>query len=95
MKLPCEKALWYVLPQIRADLAKELVEGGLSQKDVADMLGITPAAVSQYLSKKRAGKVKMSEEYRKRISTAAEEIKKSRNEETVSKIICKCCTQSR
>lgn len=95
MKLPCEKAIWYTLPQIRADLARELVNKGLSQKDAAAKLGITSSAVSQYVHKKRAGKTKTSAAYKKRITQAAEEIINSQNDEETSKIICLCCNMSR
>ncbi len=53
MKLPCEIIVWEVLPCIRAALAEELLQKGLSQKQVSEMLGITQAAVSNYTSKKR------------------------------------------
>lgn len=95
MKLPCEKALWYVLPQIRVDLTKELVKSDMSQKEVADILGVTPSAVSQYIHKKRGGKVKMSSDYKKRIRKTAEEIMDSTSEEQTQKLICRCCTASR
>lgn len=94
MKLPCETALWYILPQIRADLAIELVKHDLNQKDAAEKLGLTPSAVSQYIHKKRAGKLKRTQEYKKRIEKAAKEIKKSSAEKEISNIICRCCRQT-
>jgi len=51
---PQEIEVWYVLPAIRKKIALKLVEQGLSQKKVAELMGITPAAVSQYKKKKRA-----------------------------------------
>ena len=45
MKSPCEIAVWFILPQIRAGLARELVRQGLSQKETAEKLKLTPAAV--------------------------------------------------
>jgi len=39
----------------QADIAKELVKEGMSQKEVAERLGVTAPAISQYLSNKRAG----------------------------------------
>ncbi len=46
--------MWHGLPVIRKEIAVSLVyEFGLSQRQAAIKLGITPAAVSQYLSKKR------------------------------------------
>ncbi len=44
----------YILPAIRAKLVKELTESyNFRSKDAADALGLTQAAVSQYLSSKR------------------------------------------
>ena len=53
MKPPCEVIVWYVIPTIRAELAKELVKMGMSQKDISERLGITQSAVSQYIKDKR------------------------------------------
>ena len=95
MKLPCEQALWYVLPKIRADLAKELIKNGVSQKDTAELLGLTQSAVSQYVHKKRAGKIRTTKEYKERIKLMAEEIKTPKGKDKVSNLICTCCTASR
>ena len=50
MKPPCEEIFKDVLPTIRAILVKDLVERhNLNQVEVAERLGITQPAVSQYL----------------------------------------------
>lgn len=55
-RLPTEVEYWYVLPVVRKELAKKLKEiGNLRQKEVADILGISESAVSQYLKGTRAG----------------------------------------
>jgi predicted transcriptional regulator len=54
--LPCEKAAKYKVPAIKARLAKNLKTKGYTQKQIADFLDVTEAAISQYLSGKRAGK---------------------------------------
>ncbi|MFH0863071.1 MAG: helix-turn-helix domain-containing protein [Candidatus Altiarchaeota archaeon] len=95
MKLPCEQALWYVLPQIRADIARELIERGMNQKQAAKKLGVTPSAVSQYLNKKRAGKLKLPADYSSLIKDAVEDIIKNEDDEVLSVTICKCCAKSR
>ncbi len=54
MRIPCEVVVRQVLPSIRREIAKELVEThSMSQADVARLFGVTDAAVSQYLRRKR------------------------------------------
>jgi len=56
MKTACELMSTLALPSIRARIAKVATEKyGMKQKDVALRLGLTTAAVSQYLKEKRAG----------------------------------------
>jgi uncharacterized protein len=46
--------MWNGLPVIRKEIAESMItDYGLSQKETAEKLEITPAAVCQYLSKKR------------------------------------------
>ncbi len=54
---PCEIAAKEVMPSIRASIAYILTnEMKLSKYEVAKLLGITPAAISNYIEKKRGGK---------------------------------------
>lgn len=54
MKIPCELVVWHVLPIIRRDVARELVKThGIQQSEVAKKFGLTDAAISQYIKKKR------------------------------------------
>lgn len=73
MLLPQEIELWYVLPALRRELSKELARLGLTQRDIARKLGITEAAVSQYLKAKRANKVSLVE-LEQEIKKAAKEL---------------------
>ncbi|MCK4332307.1 MAG: hypothetical protein KAV40_01875 [Thermoplasmatales archaeon] len=51
--------MWNGLPVIRKEIAESMINNfGLNQKETAKKLGVTPAAVCQYLSKKR-GKIKI------------------------------------
>ncbi len=59
---PCEYMMWNGLPVIRKEIAESMINDfGLNQKQAAQKLGVTPAAVCQYLSKKR-GKIKIVDE---------------------------------
>jgi predicted transcriptional regulator len=94
----CEIIGKYVLPMFRAMLAKELVQKyNLSQTEAAKQLGTTQAAVSQYLSSKRAYKgIEQVEQYLPKIqSMAAETAQKLMNKEIAAKDVtfdfCKLC----
>ena len=69
----CEIIGKYVLPIFRSMLAKELVQKyHLSQTEAAKKLGTTQAAVSQYLSSKRAYKgIEHVEQYLPKIQAMA------------------------
>jgi hypothetical protein len=49
----CEIIVQYVLPAIRAEMAVRMKEEGISQAQIARILGVTPAAVNQYVKSKR------------------------------------------
>ncbi|MCW4000471.1 MAG: helix-turn-helix domain-containing protein [Candidatus Bathyarchaeota archaeon] len=70
----CEVIGKYVLPLYRSMLAKELVQKyHLSQTDAAKKLGTTQAAISQYLSSKRAYKgVDQVQEFMPKLQAMAE-----------------------
>lgn len=73
MKPQCEIVVVQVLPTIRALVVKDLIKRyKLSQIDVANKLGITQPAVSQYMSALR-GKGGMEKAL---LKVAADEIKK-------------------
>ena len=56
-RTPCEYIMWNGLPVIRKEIAESMINNfGLNQKEAAEKLGVTPAAVCQYISKKR-GKI--------------------------------------
>lgn len=53
----CDEMVRHYLPQIRAEVVSRMVlQRGLSQKTVAGYMGLTPAAVCQYVSRKRGCK---------------------------------------
>jgi len=62
MRPPCEIVVWYVIPTIRSELAKELLNRGMKQKEISVLLDITQPAVSQYISDKRGHGIKFNDE---------------------------------
>jgi predicted transcriptional regulator len=82
----CEIVGKYILPIYRSILARELVQKyNLTQTEAAKKLGTTQAAVSQYLSSKRAYKgIEHIEQYLPKIQAMAVETARK----IVSKEIC-------
>jgi len=59
--IPCEIAVKSVIPAVKALMAKELVENGLKQDEVAAVLGISQSAVSKYTRKVRGNVIKVDD----------------------------------
>lgn len=74
-QMPQEIEVWYIIPALRRELAKSLIEDcKLTQKKVAVFMGITEAAVSQYMNSKRAKEVMFSNASNKQIKISAKKI---------------------
>ena len=73
--LPQEIETFYVIPSLRRQLALCLKEKGMKQKDIAQLLGIDTAAVSQYLSAKRGSKITFEGKVMEEIQASAGAIK--------------------
>lgn len=100
IKTPQEIEVWYVIPAVRRELAKTMLAAGLKQKKVAELLGVTEAAVSQYLSSKRAkgvifdrktmGKIRMAAgAMMKKKKTMLEAVQESCDCAKKQRILCK------
>ena len=56
--MPQEIEVWYVIPALRREIAKSMIEHyNMTQKQVSGLMNLTEAAVSQYLSSKRAKEI--------------------------------------
>jgi len=72
---PCEVMLWDRLPAIRRAFALVLINThGLNQRDAAEKLGVTPAAICQYLAKKRGYYLVFTETIQQEITVSATRI---------------------
>ncbi len=74
--MPQEVEVWYVLPSIRRELARVMIEKGKPQKQIAKMLGVTEPAVTQYKLNKsnrsRGDQVKIPKEVKPEIDKSAD-----------------------
>ena len=77
MMMPCEIVVKSVLPAMRALIAKELIENhDLKQVEVAEIMGITQAAISQYIRGERGAMIDLSsQKINKMISNIAVQLK--------------------
>ena len=87
----CEYMMWNGLPVIRKEIAEIMIKDfGLSQKETAEKLGITPAAVCQYVSRKR-GKIDISNlKILNEIKLSAKRIIENGNEDIIPET-CRIC----
>jgi predicted transcriptional regulator len=99
LKLPCESSVKYVLPALRAIIARRLIEEyGFTQSTVAKALGTTQAAISHYVNVKRGGKwvekLLSIEEARKTIDEIVE-CMVSQGRPLDWKAVCRICRAAR
>jgi len=94
MRMPCEVVVWKILPAIKARLAKDLKAKGMSQKKIAQVLDLTEAAVSQYLSGKRAKGLEFDPVLNHDIDTVAEAISREKNKEVLTFGLCHLCKEA-
>ena len=78
--MPQEIAVRYILPAIRRELASVFIkEHDMNQKEAAEILGLTEAAISQYQHLKRAKEVVFSENVTDEIKISAKKILANKN----------------
>ncbi|ODS36774.1 MAG: hypothetical protein A7316_09855 [Candidatus Altiarchaeales archaeon WOR_SM1_86-2] len=96
MKSPCELVVWYLLPAIRSEVAKALDGENILQKDTARHLGMTPSAVSLYISGKRGSDIELPGEIKLKISELAKRIiTEDMSPVDIMKGICTICVEAR
>ncbi len=71
---PQEVIVWYILPAIRREITKFLIEEhNLPQKDIAQRFGLTEPAISQY-KKGARGDIEFSSGIKEKVKEAARSI---------------------
>ena len=92
MRPPCEIVVWYVIPTIRSELAKELLNLGMKQKEISELLDITQPAVSQYISDKRGHGLKFNDETQNLIREFAKGLVEEKyNQRDIIPHVCEIC----
>ncbi len=92
MKVPCELIIWNILPAIRREFARILVEDfNLTQRETAKKLGVTESAVSQYLKFKRGKEVKFDKRMINEIGKAIKDVTESEKDSLLIEKTCSIC----
>ncbi|MDH7517977.1 MAG: hypothetical protein QHH19_06515 [Candidatus Thermoplasmatota archaeon] len=87
----CEYMMWHGFPVIRKKIAEVMMdEFGLSQKEAAEKLGISSAAVCQYKSKKRAKIDVVDYDFLNEIRKSAKNIINNGNDHVLTET-CRLC----
>ena len=75
--LPQEIEVWYVIPSLRSWIARCLIEDfNLSYERIGKILGVSRAAISQYVKGKRAAKIKLPKELGPKIKASCKMLTK-------------------
>ncbi|MBI2148883.1 hypothetical protein HYU23_04335 [Candidatus Woesearchaeota archaeon] len=74
MELIQELEVWYVIPAIRKEITIAMQSNGLKQVEIAKRLGLTKAAVNQYLSNKRGNELKFNNKIKQQIMESTKRI---------------------
>ena len=91
MKMPCEVVVWVIVPVIKREFAKSLVQNHkLSQRETATILDTTEAAISRYISGKRGVLEITDEDVLKEIEISVKKILKNKNS-SIEDEICSIC----
>jgi len=97
LKTPCETAARYLLPSIRALIAKKLIEDyNFTQQEAASRLGMTQSAMSRYLGEKRGAIINMNREMDSLADNVTKSIYEGRiTQEEFAAQLCNICMRYR
>ena len=78
--LPQEIEVWYIIPAIRSELARILTKDHhMTFEKVGNIIGVSKAAVCQYINKKRANTFAIPQDIKKEMKKSAEILSKNNN----------------
>jgi predicted transcriptional regulator len=88
--LPQEIEVWYIIPAIRSWISKCMIEDfDASYEKIGKVLGVSRAAISQYVKGKRAAKIKLPNELGPKILASCKVLHKDETKaiEEIDKIL--------
>ncbi len=92
LKTTCEIMVQKVLPAIRAEIARVMFsEHRCTQQEIADILCLSRAAVSQYMSEKRGAEVDFPNEVRVEVRKFSARLLKGMDQKDQVQGMCNIC----
>ncbi len=95
MILPCEVGVKTVLPAVKAVMARTIVENhGLTEKQTANLLGLSQSAVSRYLGRERGNHLTLENTHQVKDlinQMVATLVKEPQNKTKVLELFCQTC----
>lgn len=101
MDTPQEVEVWFIMPALRKYFVNGFKKNNVRQKDIADLMNLTQAAVSQYIKNKRGNNVSFDQKIVNKIDVSCRKIttqnefriqfQKILKEIKKSKTICNVC----
>jgi len=90
-----EIEVWYVLPTIRREVVKGLLNKGLTQNEISKKLSLRKSTISQYVHKKRGKEVKFDDETMKSIKKAVDNIMDNKEPSKEITNVCELIVKNR
>ncbi|BBG23846.1 transcriptional regulator [Sulfuracidifex tepidarius] len=99
LRLPCEFSVKEILPAIRSLMAEKLIKDyNVSEYRAAALLGVTPAAISNYIKSKRGGSMRhileSDPEFMSLINDVSSSLSSS-GKRDISSMYCILCSSSK
>lgn len=94
LKLPCETIVKYVIPSLRGTIVRKLYNKfNMSQKEIAEILGLSQPSISYYINLKRGDHLDLLDPYEEKINQIIILIVKNKKfpRDDILNIVCDIC----
>ncbi len=100
LRLPCEFSVKEILPAVRSLLAEKLIkEYDVSEYRAASILGVTPAAISNYMKSKRGSSMRSilqsDPDFMNLLNDVSRSLSSQNGRKDISAVYCILCSSSK
>lgn len=90
---PYEFATWKILPAVKAELSRRMLEDGLKVKDICEILGATSSSVYQYLRRERGNNFDIPETMDPMFKTVIKMLKNDSSDDVLFYGVTQICNE--